>query len=136
MSFDLRAAMAHTPPMLLVDEVTETGDNFAVTVFTVREDNIFLADGVLAREALAEIMAQSVAALNAHTAWKNNTPAGKGFLVGLKNIVFSGDARTGERLTCRVEIADFLAKTYIANAQIFGKDGVIAGGEIRIYAWD
>jgi predicted hotdog family 3-hydroxylacyl-ACP dehydratase len=128
--------MAHTPPMLLVDEVKGTGDNFAITAFTVLPENIFLVGGVLAREALAEIMAQSIAALNAYTAWKNNTPAGKGFLVGLKNIVFSGDVYTGDVITCRAEITDFLAKTYIANAEIAGKDGIIAKGEIRIYAWD
>jgi predicted hotdog family 3-hydroxylacyl-ACP dehydratase len=82
-------------------------------------------------------MAQSVAAFNAYTAWKNNEPAERGFLVGLKKIIFSGEAdvNAGDTLLCRAEITDFLAQTYIAKGQIFKEGKVIADGELRIYAW-
>ena len=136
MTFDLKAAMTHKPPMLLIDEVKEAGDNYVVTAFNVRPDNIFLDGDVLAVEALAEIMAQSVAAFNAHKAWKNNVPPEKGFLVGLKNVIFSGEAAIGDSLSCRIDITDFISQTYIAACSVAKAGKIIAAGEIRIYAWN
>ena len=135
MNFDLLTMMEHKPPMLLVDEIQEAGDDYIVTAFSVRPDTLFLDGGVLRTEALAEVMAQSVAALNAYKAWKNGKPSEKGFLVMLKKVVFSGEAAVGDTLRCRMEITDFLAQTYIANGQVCKEGRVIADGEIRIYAW-
>lgn len=136
MAFNLKTVMAHKPPMLLVDELLEVQDGCAVTCFLIKEDNIFLnKDGLLAREALAEIMAQSFAALNAYNGAKENKKEEKGFLVGLRNIVVHADARLGDSLKCRVRAVDFIAQTYIVEGQIFKDDVLLAEGELRLFTF-
>jgi predicted hotdog family 3-hydroxylacyl-ACP dehydratase len=137
MTFDLKAAMAHKPPMLLIDEIKSSGGNWAETSFKINPDNIFLEAGCLRREALAEIMAQTLAAFNAFNAAKYGGPSGrKGFLVGLKNITFSGDAFACDDLRCRVEIVDFISQTYIARGAVYKDAQKLAEGEIRIFVFD
>ena len=137
MSFNLKAAMAHKPPMLLVDEIISSGGNCAETSFKIKPDNIFMEAGCLRREALAEIMAQTLAAFNAFKAAGSGGQAGeKGFLVGLKNISFFGDAFAGDDLRCRVEIVDFLSQTYIARGAVYKGMHKLAEGEIRIFVFD
>ena len=123
--------MLHEPPMLLVDEVLKYQTNSIKTSFTIKEDNIFLTEKkTLLPSALAEVMAQSIAALNAIT---SKEKAKKGFLVMLKNITFSGEAKLGDILTCQATIVDFVAQTYIANCEIKNQTNLLAKGEIRIF---
>ncbi|MDR0646515.1 MAG: hypothetical protein LBG46_06140 [Elusimicrobiota bacterium] len=135
-SLDLKAVMAHKPPMLLVDKINKAEKDFAVTAFKVKEDNIFLTEeNILSREALIEIMAQSLAALNGYNAFAEGKKAEKGFLVYLKNINFYADARAGDELTCNVKVIDFVARTYIAQAEIFNNAILLADGELRIFTF-
>ncbi|MDR1124090.1 MAG: hypothetical protein LBL61_05825 [Elusimicrobiota bacterium] len=138
MSFDVKVVMAHKPPMLLVDEIISSGGNWAETSFKIKPDNIFLDEtGLLQRPVLAEIMAQTLAAFNAFNAANGNGQiGGKGFLVGLKSISFSGDAFAGDELRCRVEICDFLSQTYIARGAVYKGSQKLAEGEIRIFVFD
>jgi predicted hotdog family 3-hydroxylacyl-ACP dehydratase len=136
MVFDLKAVMAHKPPMLLVDDILEAGEDTAVTAFKIKGDNIFLKEsGLLARTALIEIMAQSLAAMNAYKAYKNGKAEEKGFLVMLKDIAFYGDAFAGEDLICRVEVSDVISQTYIARCAIYKEETALARGELRIFSF-
>ncbi|MDR0735069.1 MAG: hypothetical protein LBG16_05260 [Elusimicrobiota bacterium] len=137
MTFDLKAAMAHKPPMLLVDKISGSGENWAETSFKIKPDNIFLDEaGCLRREALAEVMAQTLAAFNAFKAAKGGHGGQKGFLVGLKDVSFFSDAFAGDDLRCRVEIVDFLSQTYIARGNVYRDAQKLAAGEIRIFVFD
>jgi predicted hotdog family 3-hydroxylacyl-ACP dehydratase len=136
MNFDLKAVMAHKPPMLLVDKILKAEKGVAATAFKIKEDNIFLGDqGILSREALIEVMAQSLAALNGHNSFTEGKEIAKGFLVGLKNINFYADAYVGNELICNVKIIDFISQTYIAQAEVFHNATLLANGELRIFAF-
>lgn len=137
MKFELKNVMAHKPPMLLVDALTLAEDTRAKAVFSVKEDNIFLDEhGALAREALVEIMAQTLAGFNAYKAHIENKPAQKGFLVGLRGIVLHADARAGDTLESEIEISDFIAGTFIAKGKIYNASALLCEGELRIFTFD
>ncbi|MDR0953131.1 MAG: hypothetical protein LBM71_02930 [Elusimicrobiota bacterium] len=139
MPFDLKTAMAHRAPMLMVDELLEVDKDTALTSFEVKADNIFLdgSSGLLERSALIEIMAQALAAKSAFKAYQDGLPTQKGFLVVLKNIDFLDDAKLGDTLKCQVKVADFISQTYIANCKITNNAGkTLAAGELRIYSFD
>ena len=130
---NIQDIMLHEPPMLLVDEVLSYDKNLINTSFKIKEDNIFLTEKkTLLPSALAEIMAQSIAALNAIT---SKEKAKKGFLVMLKNITFLQEAKLGDTLNCEAEIVDFVAQTYIAKCEIKNQTNILAEGEIRIFTF-
>ncbi|WP_428898336.1 3-hydroxymyristoyl/3-hydroxydecanoyl-(acyl carrier protein) dehydratase [Parelusimicrobium proximum] len=135
MDFDLKTAMLHRPPMLLVDSLEEAGADFAAAKFKITEDNIFLEGGVFAREALAEVCAQTLAAFNAYNSAKAGKETGKGFLVGLRNFNFYKDAAAGDELSCRIKITDYLSQTFISQAEIYAGSEKLAEGELRIFTF-
>lgn len=137
MTFDVKTAMTHRPPMLLVDELLEADKDSALTAYEVKADNIFLgADGLLSRPALIEVMAQALAAKSAFKAHSEGKDGEKGFLVMLKNIEFLGDARVGDVLKCEVKVSDFISQTYIANCAVRAGGVLLAEGELRIYCFE
>lgn len=139
MDIDITDLMLHKKPMLLVDKILQATDKSVVTSFEIKSDNIFLnKKNVLSRTAQIEIMAQSLAALNAFGSNKNNEPTKKGFLVMLKNINFFNDAKCDDIVECNVDIVDFLAQTYIAKCKLVKQQDktTLCEGEIRIYTFE
>ena len=126
--------MFHKPPMLLVDKITESESMRGTTEFTVPADCIFLdQNGLLSRSAMVEIAAQSFAAHDIYRKMLENKKASKGFLVSVREFIFFSDARKGDKLVCRLEKTDEIAKLHILRAEMLKNGAVIAKGELRIF---
>ena len=59
---DIKDLLPQRPPMLQVDAMVDYAEGYALTEFLVREDCIFVEDGVMKAEGIIENVAQTCAA--------------------------------------------------------------------------
>jgi predicted hotdog family 3-hydroxylacyl-ACP dehydratase len=137
LDFDINKHMLHKPPMLFVDGIIEESGSKAKTLFTVKEDCIFLDEtGRLARTVFIEIAAQSFAAVDSYQKHRDKGKRAKGFLVGIRDFFIYADALKNDELICVLEKTDEVGRLNICKAQVL-KNGVkLAEGELRIFEID
>lgn len=100
----IEKVVPHEAPMLLLDRILESGDDYLLCQVIVREDGLFDDQGRVPGWLGIEYMAQSVAAFSGLESYWRGEPPKLGFLLGTRR--FNSDGayfRCGEELTVRVE---------------------------------
>lgn len=120
------------PPFVMVDRVLSCDLSDAVTEFAVREDNIFLDDGLLSPAGIIENMAQSCAARMGCVNRMNGEAIKIGFIGDIRNCEIIRQPRCQEVLTTHVNIIEDVFNLTLANVTIHVGDEVIASARIKI----
>ena len=120
------------PPFVMVDRVLSCDLSDAVTEFAVREDNIFLDDGLLSPAGIIESMAQSCAARMGCVNRMNGEAIKIGFIGDIRNCEIIRQPRCQEVLTTHVNIIEDVFNLTLANVTIHVGDEVIASARIKI----
>lgn len=79
---DIAELVPHAGPMLLLQRLLESGDDYVVCEVRVRSDGLFDSDGCVPAWLGIEYMAQTIAAFSGVQARKDQEPAKLGFLLG------------------------------------------------------
>lgn len=96
----------HRHQMVLIDRITEFGDNFLIAESEIRPDHILIKNGKLAAFAGIEIMAQGVAAWAGCMAAKANEPVRLGYLLGTRKLYLHQQEITiGSRLQTKITMS-------------------------------
>lgn len=74
----------HAAPMLLLDRIVESGDDYLITELTVRADGLFDIEGSVPAFLGLEYMAQSIAAFSGLRSYRSGEPIKMGFLLGTR----------------------------------------------------
>lgn len=125
----------HQPPMRLVDAVLSAqSDGSGTAEARISSDNIFVdQNGVLAPEALVELMAQAFAAINGYQARLSGQPGAKGYLVGVKQVRFFHAAQAGDHLRIHVRPAGEFAGFVLIAGEVRREGHLLAQGELKIW---
>jgi predicted hotdog family 3-hydroxylacyl-ACP dehydratase len=124
----------HASPMLLVDWLTEFGEDGGLVEATVRPDNILLgAGGAMESAAMAELIAQSYAVVNGYHNLLEGKPRQMGYLVGIRRMQFMQAAREGDRLEIRVRTVKDLGAFKAAEGEVRRSGKVIVRGEFKVW---
>lgn len=131
---DAAALVPHKPPMRLVDRLLEVKELESLSEMTVRQDMIFVdEDGFLDGGAYAEIIAQSLAAMEGYQKLGRGEPRQQGLLLGMRNIQVFGRARTGDILRVSVSKIAKYGDFGIVRGEIRNGDTLIANGEVKVW---
>jgi predicted hotdog family 3-hydroxylacyl-ACP dehydratase len=119
----------------MIDQLVQVGERFARTEFVVRPDSLLVDDsGRLDELAYIEMIAQSFAACHGFQLFGEERVAQQGLLVGAKDLVISGEARVGDRLSVRVGKATRFGDFGVVDGEVHHEDGrLIAAGQIKIW---
>lgn len=120
------------PPFVMVDRVLSCDLSEAVTEFTVREDNIFLDDGLLSPAGIIESMAQSCAARMGCVNRMHGEAVKIGFIGDIRNCQIIRQPRCQEVLTTHVNIIEDVFNLTLANVTVNAGDEIIATARIKI----
>lgn len=91
-------------PFVMVHELTEYSENHLVSGFEIKDDTIFIQDGIFQASGLIEHQAQSVAL---HTGYKYHLlgkDAPTGYIGAIKSFEAETLPKTGDRLVSEVTI--------------------------------
>ena len=129
--YDIRSAMPHAAPMLMVGRILAAGEANTVEA-VIAPDNRFLnSAGVLDRCAVPELAAQAAAAAEAFRQDGRSVP---GMLVGMSDVRFHSDIHAGDVLEIAVREAAVLDEWHIVRFSIVrrGEPAVLAEGELKL----
>ncbi|QIM62061.1 dehydratase [Pasteurellaceae bacterium Orientalotternb1] len=103
---NVESLVPHSHQMVLLDRITEFGDNFLIAESEIRPDHILIKKGRLAAFAGIEIMAQGVAAWAGCMAAKANEPVRLGYLLGTRKLhLYQQDIAIGSCLQTKITMS-------------------------------
>ena len=116
----------------MVDRVLNCDLSDAVIEFEVREDNIFLDDGMLAPAGIIENMAQACAARMGCINRMRGEVVKIGFIGDIRNCDIMRQPRCGETLTTYVHIVEDVFNMTLAEVCSKVNDEIIASARVKI----
>jgi predicted hotdog family 3-hydroxylacyl-ACP dehydratase len=120
--------------MRVVDTLLRIGERSGEVSVTISEEMPFVReDGMIDEVAYFEMMAQSIATLNAFRQLGQSESLFEGYLVGARSLEILGTARVGETLNVSVYKDARFGKFAIVKATVSRSDTVLARGEIKIW---
>ena len=127
----------HQKPMCLVDRLIEyTEQGGAVSAF-VSSGNVLVDDnGRLDPLAVAELIAQASAVVKGYADRLSDQPIKRGFLVGIREMVFRSDAFVGDHLEIRIQTVVAISGFTVVLGQVVRDQEIIAEGEIKLWVQD
>ena len=120
------------PPFVMVDRVLSCDMADAVIAFDVREDNIFLDEGMLAPAGIIENMAQACAARMGCINRLRGEAVKIGFIGDIRNCDIARQPRCGETLTTHVHIVEDVFNMTLAEVCTKVNDETIASARVKI----
>jgi len=134
--------LPHRAPMLMVDHIDEISSEHVVCSFEIREDNLFLREGVLQESGLIENMAQTCSSIVGQTYYAEdyNPEVDErvvGFISGIKTLdiyvlpKLGACLKTEAVLVSRYDGEDYSICTMRVQAQ--AEDVCCASAEINLF---
>lgn len=134
---DVLTLLPQRPPFVMIDRLTHYDEVVTTTCFTLREDNLFMENGILNSCALMENIAQTCAArmgfINLHV---HGEHVKLGFIGSIKGFQVIRQARQGEVLTTSIEVIQEIFQVTMVRAEVKVGDELIATAEMRIAETD
>ncbi|MBB6370951.1 hypothetical protein [Chryseobacterium shigense] len=91
-------------PFVMVHELSEYSEEHLVSGFEIKEDNIFIQDGVFQASGLIEHQAQSVALHTGYKYYLLGKESPTGYIGAIKSFEAESLPKTGDRLASEVTI--------------------------------
>lgn len=133
---DILAFIPQRPPIVMIDRIVEVIDNMVICQFEIKNDNIFVANGIFREPGIIENIAQTIAAGAGYKAKKQNTEVKLGYIAAIKNLNIYLLPAIGDILTTSVQIVNKVFSVTIVLAEVNIEDTKIAECEMRIYIED
>ena len=130
---DVRKLLPQQPPFVMVDSLLHFNEQITSTTFEVREDNIFVDNGVLNACALAENIAQTCAArLGFVNKYILKRAIQIGFIGSIRNMEVLRCPAVGELLTTTIVVREQIMGLTLVDATIKAGDETMATAEMKI----
>ncbi|MBV6880389.1 hypothetical protein NG800_008640 [Epilithonimonas ginsengisoli] len=117
-------------PFVMVDEVSDYSENHVVSGFTIKEDNIFVSEGIFQASGLIEHQAQTVALHTGYKYFLLGKESPTGYIGAIKSVEVENLPKVGDQLISEatilnemmgvtlVEIVTKINETVIAKSQM------------------
>ena len=141
MTFPLRAddLIPQKAPIVLVDKLLESDEKKSVSDFEIRQDSIFVENGVLVSAGLMENIAQTCALRTGYRSLSGDKGNGKvpvGVIGGIKNLTINRFPSVGERLTTIVTEVLNLGAAMVVTAEVRVGDETVASCNMKVFTDD
>lgn len=123
------------PPIVMIDTFYGIKEGASTTGLTIREDNIFVRDGLFREPGLVEHVAQSAAARVGYVCKEENRPVPLGFIGAIKNFQFHLFPKVNDRLYTTIIIQHEVMGVSLIYAKVVSEDGetLYCEGEMKIF---
>lgn len=124
----------HREKMALLKELTDFSDNYAHSIQTVMQEDLFVNRGnELDSIVFVELLAQLASAYSGYDALINSGKLKNGFLVGIQNFSIMQDVRVGDVLSLVIDKKTEIDKISFFDAAIKSDDLSLASGTIKVW---
>lgn len=133
---DILRLIPQRPPIVMIEELLEADEDYAVTGLVVKQENIFLKDGKLQEPGLVENIAQTAAAMTGYGALMNEGPVKTGFIGSVNKLKIYQLPEVGTKLNTTVRILNQVLNVSIIKGEIRSEDQMLAECEMKIFLED
>src|SRR5690606_35796055 len=115
-------------------KIFEKGDDYLLSGFDVKSDNLMVQNNALSAGGLVENMAQTAALFAGTKFVDNNKEVPLGYIAGIKNLVIDRLPLCGEELFTRTVLTHDLLNIQVVEGSVFDEqDEKVAHCELRIF---
>jgi predicted hotdog family 3-hydroxylacyl-ACP dehydratase len=140
---DIQKYLPHREPMLMVDMIVAINDEFVETVFTLKNNNIFIENNIFAEAGLIENAAQTCSSIVAKGFYVDENDQDIedveviGFISALKTLKIHSLPHVGDTITTKAVLAStFVTDDYTLctmKCETFCKEALLLEGEINLF---
>ena len=128
------ALIPHRKPLCIIDWLIDTEAQGGTAEACVAPDNVLVdEDGLLDPTAVAEMIAQTYAAVKGYNDRLSGEPVKQGFLVGIRKIQFLKLVFAGDVLRINVDTVGAISGFAVVKGRVTRNQEVIAEGEIKLW---
>lgn len=120
-------------PIVMVDEFLGMDDNVSRTSLSVREDNIFVNNGLLSECGLIEHIAQSAAARVGYIFNSKNQPIPIGYIGTVNDFKIVANPKVGDTISTTIEILQEVFNITLIQAHCYVGESEIATCKMKIF---
>jgi predicted hotdog family 3-hydroxylacyl-ACP dehydratase len=130
---NVRELLPQQDKFVMVDRLQYVDKNIVVTSMTVKNENIFVEDGIFTATGIIENIAQTaVARIGYIKKYIDKTEVKLGVIGEIKNFVIERCPRVGDVLTTTVGVDNEIFSTLLIQAKVNVNDELIAHGNMKI----
>ena len=134
---DILKLIPQQPPFVMVDKMLYTEHAITKTALTVREENIFVDNGILTEAGLIENIAQTCAARVGNYNYEMGSSSVKiGFIGMIRNLEIIRLPKVGETLVTQVNLMEEVFQVSLVNATVSIENEIITSCEMKISITD
>ncbi len=121
------------PPFVMVDKIVCYDERSTTTQFTIKEDNIFIENGLFREPGLIENIAQTLAAQGGISYANQNGEAPVGMIGAIKNLLIYSLPPVNSTILTRVTVEMEVLGATLIKGDIRLDDTLIAECEMKIF---
>lgn len=117
----------------MVDKLVSSDEKTTVSGFIVREENIFVEDGLFKEPGMVENIAQTAAARAGFQSASQNQPVRLGYIGGIKNLQFFGFPKINDEIITEITIENQIFDVSVISGKISCRGELLASCEMKIF---
>lgn len=117
----------------MIDSLLSNSETSTSTGFTVKEDNIFVEDGLFREPGLVENIAQTAAARAGYISKMENKPVLVGYIGAINNLQVFSLPESGDELMTEIIIENQIFNVTLISGKISCKGQLIAQCSMKIF---
>jgi predicted hotdog family 3-hydroxylacyl-ACP dehydratase len=121
------------PPFVMIDKLLSFSETTTTTGFSIKADNIFVADGVLKEPGLVENIAQTAAARAGYVSHTENKPVLVGYIGAINNLQIFLLPQTGDELITEITIENQIFDVTLISGKISCHGQPVAQCKMKIF---
>jgi 3-hydroxyacyl-[acyl-carrier-protein] dehydratase len=118
-------------PFVMVNSITDYSENHLISGFEIKEENIFVHDGVFQASGLVEHQAQSVALHTGYKFYLLGKEAPTGYIGAIKTFEATALPKLGDQLKSEISILNELMGVTLVDVVTKVNDEVIAKSQMK-----
>ncbi len=118
-------------PFVMVNELSEYSETHLISGFTVKEENIFVQDGIFQASGLVEHQAQSVALHTGYKYYLLGKEAPTGYIGAIKSFEAESLPKAGDHLVTEVTILSEVMGVTLVDAVTRLNNEIIARSQMK-----
>jgi predicted hotdog family 3-hydroxylacyl-ACP dehydratase len=120
-------------PMIMVSNLLKCEEKLYITSFKIKEDNIFVKDGLMRESGLIENIAQSAAAGAGYSCMISNKKVPIGYIGAIKNLEIRSLPEVNSEITTHVIIEYEVMNATLIKGIVYYKEIPIAECDMKIF---
>jgi 3-hydroxymyristoyl/3-hydroxydecanoyl-(acyl carrier protein) dehydratase len=121
------------PPFVMIDKLLSCSETATTTGFSIKEDNIFVEQGIFKEPGLVENIAQTAAARAGYISKTENKPVLVGYIGSVNNLQVFSLPVAGDELITEITIENQIFAVTLISGKITCNGQLVAQCKMKIF---